>query len=306
MGERSDPRSAQEALLAELEGIRDIYRLDVRQFIGFVRQRKLYFVEGFKQYAKWLDEEHDGKRYSPATVNRKIAAARSRVRYAFKQSASAGSLQRKYRLEDLLKSVRLKKIEIMAVPTDKVLDIEEARKLVRNTKDATIRLMVTFLVSTGVRVSEMLHLQLADLKAARGELMQVQVKGKAARERTIYVKKGFLERIRKYFHGETWLFEHHGRPYNRTSVTNRIKHEALRILGREVTPKELRHTWAAIQIKRGRDINAVAAVLGHATPGLMASMYSESNLKPEDTFLDLEDTRKKPGEADAPEDGSSA
>ena len=296
MGEKSEPRTAQEALLAELEGIRDIYRLDVKQFIEFIRQRKLYFVEGFKKYAQWLDEEHEGKRYSPATVNRKIAAARSRVRYAFKQSSFAGSLRRKYHLEDLLKSVRLKKIEIMAVPSDKVLNIEEARKLVRHTKDATIRLMVTFLVSTGVRVSEMLHLELADLKAAKGELMQVRVKGKAGKERTIYVKKAFLERIRKYFHGQTLLFEHHDRPYSRVSVTNRIKHEALLILGREVTPQQLRHTWAAIQVNRGRDIVAVAAVLGHSIPGVTARMPAEAALKPEEGFLDLEDARRKAGE----------
>ena len=84
-------RTAREALLAELEAIRDMYRLDVKQFIGFVRDRKLHLVAGFNQYAKWLDEEHDGKRYSPATINRKIAAARSRVRYAFKHSAHAGA-----------------------------------------------------------------------------------------------------------------------------------------------------------------------------------------------------------------------
>ena len=306
MAEKSDPRTAQEALLAELEGIRDIYRLDVKQFIEFVRRRKLHFVAGFKQYARWLEEEHEGKRYSPATVNRKIAAARSRVRYAFRQSAFAGSLRRKYRLEDLLKSVRLKKIEIMAVPSDRVLDIEEARKLVRHTKDATIRLMVTFLVSTGVRVSEMLHLELADLKAAKGELTQVRVKGKAAKERTIFVKKAFLERIRKYFHGETYLFEHHGRPYSRISVTNRIKHEALGILGREVTPQQLRHTWAAIQINRGRDINAVAAVLGHSNPGATARGSAETALKPEEAFLDLEEGRRKVGEDGTTGRGPSA
>ena len=90
MQKNGGPGKKQEALLAELEGIRDVYRLDVKQFVGFVRERKLQIVEGFKQYALWLDEEHDGKRYSPATVNRKIAAARSRVRYAFKHSAFAG------------------------------------------------------------------------------------------------------------------------------------------------------------------------------------------------------------------------
>jgi integrase/recombinase XerD len=288
MEAENEPKKAQEALLAELEGIRDVYRTDVKQFIGFVRQRKLFFVEGFKQFAQWLDEEHEGKRYSPATVNRKIAAARSRVRYAFKQSKLAGSLRRKYHLEDLLKSVRLKKIEVVALPAEKVLDIEEARKLVRETKDATIRLMVTFLVSTGVRVSEMLHLRLSDLSAAKGELMQIRVTGKAARERMIFVKKSFLERIRKYFHGETWLFEHHGRAYSRISVTNRIKHEALRILGKEVTPQQLRHTWAAIQIKRGRDVNAVAAVLGRAE-------HPDSGLKPGEGFLELGDDVARTG-----------
>ena len=293
MGEPGASKTPQEALLAELEGIRDIYRLDVKQFISFVRQKKLHLVEGFKQYALWLDEEHKGKRYSPATVNRKIAAARNRVRYAFKQSAFAGSLRRKYHLEDLLKSVRLKKIELSAVPADAVLDIEQARKLVRQTKDATIRLMVTFLVSTGVRVSEMLHIRIDDLRSAKGGLMQVLVKGKAGKERTIYVKKAFLDRIRKYFSGQTWLFEHHARPYSRISVTNRIKHESLGILGREVTPQQLRHTWAAIQINRGRDVAAVAAVLGQSNPGTTARMYTDTVLKPEESYLDLEEARRK-------------
>lgn len=293
MREKGVPKAARDALLAELEGIRDIYRLDVKQFIGFVRERKLFIVEGFTQYAKWLDEEHEGKRYSPATVNRKIAAARSRVRYAFKQSAHAGSLRRKYHLEDILKAVRLKKIDTVAVPSEKVLDIEDARKLVRHAKDPTIRLMVTFLVSTGARVSEMLGLLLTDLKAAKGELIQVRIKGKGSKERTIHVKKEFVERIKTYFKGHTYLFEHQGRPYNRISVTNRIKHEALRILGREVTARQLRHTWAAIQIKRGRNVNAVAAVLGHSDPGLTARMYTETTLKPEEAFLDLEETKRK-------------
>ena len=86
-------KSKWEALLTELEGIRDVYRLDVKQFIGFVREKKLLIVDGFRKYAAWLEEEHDGKRYSPATINRKLAAARSRVRYAFKRSAFAADLQ---------------------------------------------------------------------------------------------------------------------------------------------------------------------------------------------------------------------
>ncbi len=169
-----------------------------------------------------------------------LCAAPNRGRYAFKHSVHADSLQRKYRLEDILESVKLKKIDIMAVPTDKVLDIEEARKLVWQTKDRTIRLMVTFLLRTGVRVSEMLGLQWDDLAVPKGELIRVRVRGKAEKGRIIHVKRNFLEQIKEHFSGEAYLFEHHGRPYSRISVTNRIKHESLKILGREVSAQQLR------------------------------------------------------------------
>lgn len=286
-------KSKWEALLGELEGIRDVYRLDVKQFIGFVREKKLLIVDGFRRYAAWLEEEHDGKRYSPATINRKLAAARSRVRYAFKRSAFAADLRRKYQLEEILKSVKLRKIDSLAVPPDKVLDIEEARKLVGETRDRTIKLMVTFLVRTGIRVSEMLSLKLTDLGTAKDGQVPVRITGKGGKERTLHVRKDFVERLRKHFHGKTWLFEHRDRPYNRVSVTNRIKHEALRTLGKEVSAQHLRHTWAVIQIKRGRSINAVAVLLGHSNPGLTARMYPKEGLKPEEAFPDLDtDTSK--------------
>ncbi len=291
--ETGAPRAGQSALLEELEGIRDVYRSDVKQFIAFVREKKLHIVDGFRQYAKWLDHEHDGKRYSPATVNRKLAAARNRVRFAFKHSAHAESLRRKYQLEDILRSVRLKKVDTMAVPSAQLLDVEEARKLVSETKDRTIRLMVTFLVRTGVRISEMLGLKLEDLAPGRGAEVPVRVRGKAGRERTIRVKTDLVKQIRDHFHGTTYLFEHKGSPYSRVSVTNRIKHESLRILGREVSARQLRHTWAAIQIKRGRAISAVAAVLGHSNPGLTATMYPKGASKPDGTVLDVEDVARK-------------
>ena len=282
------PRNGHDALLEELEGIRDVYRGDVKQFVAFVREKKLLIVEGFRQYASWLDQEHEGKHYSPATVNRKLSAARSRVRYAFKHSAFADSLKRRYHLEDILKSAKLKKLDAIVVSPSKVLDIVEARKLVLNTKNKAIRIMITFLVRTGVRVSEMLNVKMEDVTPGPGHLSRVRIRGKAGKVRTINVKSDFLEQIQEYFHGRTLLFEHDGRGYSRVSVTNRIKLESLRILGREVSPLQLRHTWAALQIKKGRSVEAVAAVLGRASPGTGARRHS-SGLKPEESVLDLEE-----------------
>lgn len=281
-----------EKLLAELEGIRDRYRLDVKQFIEFVKTRNFFIVDGLEQYVKWLDDAGNGKKYSPATINRKIAAAKNRIRYAFRHSEYAADLRRKYQLEDVLKSVHLKKITSFPVPQEKLLNVNEARLLVERTKDNTVRLMSMFLVGTGVRVSEMLGVRLSDIENGKGPFAEVTVNGKGSKERKIHVKKELLERIRKHFHSTTFLFEHQGKPFNRISVTNRIKHEALRTIGREVTAQQLRHTWAAIQIQRGKDIQAVAAVLGHADPGVTARMYVRPTLQPEEAFLDLSEKNR--------------
>jgi site-specific recombinase XerD len=280
-----------ERLLAELEGVRDKYRYDVRQFIGFIRERKLSIAEGLARFAEWLDEERDGKRYSPATINRKIAAAKSRVRYAFTYSAFAEKLRKKYQLEEVLAAVRPKKIDIMAVPGSKVLSADQVKTFVANTKDTTVRLMVAFIYGTGVRVSEMLGILLSDIRTGSGSFSEVRIIGKAKKERTVHVKKEFVQRIAKHFKSTKYLFEHQGRRFSRISVTNRIKLEALKTIGREVSAQQLRHTWATIQIQRGKDVKAVAAVLGHSDPGLTLRMYTDSKLKPEEAFLDVEERK---------------
>jgi len=279
----------QDELLKELGGIRDAYKLDVKQFIEFLRERQLPLVEALKGYAAWLDEEHDGRRYSPATINRKLAAAKSRIRYAFKHSSSADSLRKKYQLEEVLKEVKPRRIDSIAVPTEKVLSIDEVRKLYRETKDGTIKLMVAFLIGTGVRVSEMLSIRLSDLLQPDHGFVAVRIVGKGGKERFVHVKVKFMDRVRRYFHGTTYLFEHHGKPFSRISVTNRIKYEALKTIRREVTARQLRHTWAVLQIQRGKDVAAVAAALGHSDPGQTARMYANRKLEPREAFLDIQE-----------------
>jgi integrase len=277
----------QDRLFKELDAIHDAYEVDVRQFIAFIRERRLLLVEALKEYAVWLEEEHEGRRYSPATINRKIAAAKNRVRYAFKHSSSADNLRKRYQLEEVLGEVKPKRIERGRVPAEKVLDVDEIKRLIRETRDATIKLIVTFLFGTGVRVSEMLAIQLSDLQPEDVDFVQIRIVGRGGRERRVHAKASFIDSVRTHFHGNTYLFEHDGKPFNRISVTNRIKHESLRTIGREVTAHHLRHTWAMMQIQQGKDARAIARALGHVDPGLTATMYSDRTLHPREAFLDL-------------------
>lgn len=295
----------QEKLLMELNEIQDAYKLDVKQFTEFVKERQLLIVDALNEFAMWLEAEHDGKRYSPATINRKIAAAKNRIRYAFKHGSSAGDLRKKYQLEEVLKAVRPKAIDLNGIPPGKVLSVDEVKKFIRETKDITIKLMVTFLIGTGVRISEMLAIELPDLQASETGFVKVRIVGKGKKERIVHAKTGLIDRVRKHFHGSTYLFEHHGRPFSRISVTNRIKHESLKTIGREVTARQLRHTWAVIQIQRGKDLRAVALVLGHRDPGLTARMHSDKTLRPDEAFLDVQDAElEKPAGEDRSDQSS--
>ena len=183
--------------------------------------------------------------------------------------------------------MKLEPIGPLVVSPEAALSVEEVRHLIRETKDSTIRLMVRFLVGTGVRISEMLSIRLADLRPADCDFVSVRIVGRSGKERVVHVNMKLMDRVRRYFHGTTYLFEHDGRPYSRVSVTNRIKHESLKTIGREVTARQLRHTWAVIQIRRGKAVSAVAAALGHSDPGLTARMYSDETLDPLEAFLDI-------------------
>ena len=280
----------QEALLKELEEIHDSYKLDVKQFIAFLKERRLALPEALKQYAVWLDQERDGKRYSPATINRKITAAKSRMRYAFKNSSSAAILRSKYQVEEILKEVKLKRLGKAVLPAEKVLSIEEVKKLAKGTKDGTISLMVRFMVGTGVRISEMLSVKLADIRPSADGFVEIRVVGKGGKERLIHAKANFVEIVRNHFRGTIYLFEHGGKPFNRISVTNRIKHESLRTIGREVSAQQLRYTWATLQIRRGKNVRAVASVLGYSDPGQATRMYDDKALVPQEAFLDITDS----------------
>lgn len=245
-------------------------------------------AEALPAFAAWLEEDHRGKRYSPATINRKISAAKHRIRYAFKHGFFADNLRSKYQLEEMLGEVKPRRVDPVSIAGDLTLELGEVNRLAKGTKDRTIALMVRFLAGTGVRITEMLSIRISDLLPESENLVVVRVLGKNAKERCIHVKAEFMKHVQAHFRGDEFLFEHHGRQFNRISVTNRIKHESLRVLGREISARQLRYAWAREQIKRGKSVRAVAALLGYTDPGPAARLLAEEPLVPHEAFLDFE------------------
>jgi integrase/recombinase XerD len=135
------------------------------------------------------------------------------------------------------------------------------------------RALVELLFSTGGRISEVLALDLDDIKDN-----QVTLTGKGAKQRVSFVGKEardtlnvYLVRVRPALaqkgKGSPALFLNHlGGRLSRQSAWQ-IVSDAAKAIGLEerVSPHSIRHTFATIILQNSRDIRGLQDMLGHAS-----------------------------------------
>lgn len=134
--------------------------------------------------------------------------------------------------------------------------------------------LVSLLVTTGLRVSELIALTRRQIKVDAEMLL---VKGKGGRERMVPVAQTSREILNKYLalleaqqHGPVnpWLFPSHGKSgvLSRQHVALELK--ALAVLAGlapdRLSPHVLRHGFATTLLDHGADLRAVQQMLGHA------------------------------------------
>ena len=139
------------------------------------------------------------------------------------------------------------------------------------------RAMLETLYGSGLRVSELCGLTLADV-VSDGELLRVV--GKGAKERVVPIGAAagralaaYCDRARAAFAhdlGETHLFlTRLGRPFTRQGVFKVIRQRAaaVGIAPERISPHVLRHCFASHLLEHGADIRAIQEMLGHADIG---------------------------------------
>ena len=240
---------------------RDAYRIDVNEFFGFLTERRSRMATALREYATWLAQEHDGKRYTPSEIDRKFKAAKSRIRYAFKKGSSRGIGGNTPQIDKNATSVESERIRSLTVPTGNTLHRSELRELLDRSRDARAGLMVQFLAGTGLHLTEMLAVRFSDLQAIDEQHFEIVVPLDGHRNRRIRIKKSFIERAQKSFQGTIYLFEHQGKPLTADSATRLIKNASKGAIGREITADELRFVWAKTQIHRGKPVTEFAVRL---------------------------------------------
>jgi len=204
--------------------------------------------------------------YSKSTVARKLATLRSFYKFC---------LRRGYVKAHPLATIRTPKQE-KRLP--KFLELEQITKLLSTPDDGTLlgardKAMLEVLFSTGVRVSELVDLNFADLDF---EGQAVRVRGKGKKQRTSPIGPTALAAIQKYlqlrradarstnFDQSAVFVNKHGQRLSTRSVRRKLdKYLAECGLDPTISPHTLRHSFATHMLNRGADLRSVQELLGH-------------------------------------------
>lgn len=204
--------------------------------------------------------------YCKSTTARKLATLRSFYKFC---------LKRGHVKANPLIAIRTPKQD-KRLP--KFLEEHDVRKLLETPDVSTMlgcrdRAMLETMYSTGVRVSELVDLNLADVDFV-GEALHIRGKGKKERITPISPTalawmKRFMELRRadprsQTFNQEAVFINKHGQRLSTRSVRRKLdKYLAICGLDPAISPHTLRHSFATHMLNRGADLRAVQELLGH-------------------------------------------
>ncbi|GEQ86236.1 integrase [Patiriisocius marinistellae] len=148
-----------------------------------------------------------------------------------------------------------------------VLNIEEILTLIECTKNLKHRAIITMLYASGLRIGELINLELKDFDFNRNQLHVRNAKGRKDRYTTI--AKSLHPLLKNYhltYKPKIYFIENpNGGKYSPNSVRSFLKKNS-KIAGikKTVTPHSLRHSYATHLLEQGTDIRYIQELLGHS------------------------------------------
>ncbi|MEM3405588.1 MAG: tyrosine-type recombinase/integrase [Candidatus Pacearchaeota archaeon] len=146
----------------------------------------------------------------------------------------------------------------------KVLTKEEIKKLIETIETKKSKLIVKFLYSTGLRVSELVNLKKEDINFQ--ERIGIVKKGKGKKDRIFILSEKLANDLQEYLNNNQenlYLFSKE-KPLTTRNIQKIIKKTAEKAqINKKVTPHVLRHSFATHLLESGTDIRFIQTLLGH-------------------------------------------
>lgn len=252
------------------------YACDLKAFLIFFKSKRIRTIDidDLRGYLSHLEKGN----LSDTTIRRKLATLK--VFFSFLEDEE---------LIELSPTRKLKKKYRVYQRLPKVMSPEEVKNLlgaahngVKHTKNGSgfnmsrfKRLrdcaMLEILFSTGIRIDELVKINIYDLDLDRKTLL---ISGKGRKERLLYLScDEVISAVKRYFEYSVKLapetnalfLNRFGKRLSVHSIGNIFKeYSQMAGISRRFTPHCLRHTMATMLIENGADVRSVQEILGHS------------------------------------------
>jgi integrase/recombinase XerC len=249
------------------------YRTDLSQFFTFMADKygtpreeisnELFNHKSVREYLMFLQQQG----LSRATMARKLASLRSFVRYLCRENILPGNP-----IAAVATPKQDKKLPRFLYPVE--IEMLISAPDMTSTAGKRDRAILETLYATGIRVSELVGIDLKDIDLANAI---VKVKGKGNKERivplgrkareslAIYMNESRNNFARKALEGSNALFlNKYGKRLSERSIRNILNKYVEQVaLNQKVNPHMLRHSFATHLLNNGADLRSVQELLGH-------------------------------------------
>lgn len=177
-----------------------------------------------------------------------------------------------------------------------VLTLEEIEKLiaepdVRTTIGKRDKAMIELLYATGIRVSELVSLNLSDINSSMG-YVRCKSAGKsrvipmgsmATQAIDVYLKTSRAKLVKS--DEEALFVNYYGKRISRQGFWKLIKRYTKTLdINKDITPHTLRHSFALHLVQNGADLKAVQEMLGHSDVSTTQIYREMSNAKMKEVY----------------------
>jgi integrase/recombinase XerD len=242
------------------------YKRDIEQYITYLKSINVLSITNTNKttviaYLLYLQK----KGRATSTISRNLASIRSFYQFLYKKKAidadPTTELESPKVEKKLPQILSTQEVELL-LDQPKCLDLKGIRD----------KAMLELLYATGIRVSELISLNINDINLDLGFLTC----NKGSRERTIPIGSISIAAIREYLDksrkfllqnadDEALFVNINGGRLTRQGFWKIIKHYKNQAnINKEITPHTLRHSFAAHLLENGADLRSIQEMLGHS------------------------------------------
>ena len=242
------------------------YSEDIYKYLEYMESKNISSAldisyNNLLDYLKYLDDN----KYEVSSVARKIVSIKAFHKY----------LSENYNVVDISTKINTPRF-YRKLPN--ILTIEEVDNLLDIKLDTPFdyrnKAMLELMYSSGLRVSELINLELSDIDLNNN---YVRCFGKGSKERivpigeysskylSIYINE-YRDSMKNGYYTEKIFLNNHGKEMTRQGFFKIIKKIAKdKDINKNITPHMLRHSFATHLLNNGADLRTIQEMLGHSS-----------------------------------------